>query len=680
MFKKITAIFLSALTLCTFGAACKKDDNPQDSSSSTNMGTGIDKTTVLDNIVKDGASDYQILVAEEPTKCEQYAAEEFQNYVEQVSGVTMEIVSEKDVSAFLDDKVVSIGQTALLEECAFKVDYSQLNGDGFIMKTNKNALYINGACDRGTLYGVYDFMEKVCGVKFLDIYTEYVPEMTEIPLYSMDVVERPAFAYRVSLTPMVYEGKEGTITQQLVYSAKERNTSEFLMNSEKYGGNININKNVNQVHNNLTYVYQGKSYNDFKKAHPNCEDMFFYGGTGKEQVRSTPWDICYTNGIADDGTIEDGFNTASAYVEGVKKYIAANPNADYYTFGQEDITTCCECAKCKEVAAQYNGLKSAAVIRFYNAVAREVQAWADEELDGKQINIVIFSYYFSQHAPVVENAKGEFEPMDETVVLADNMIVRFGVITANYSYSFLDEKNAYTGYSPDYLERWKPLMKRCWVWDYTSNHTYYFGWAGTFRKLTKSLQGLAEANCEYAFLQYNNNEYNDWKMVMDNYVASKLLWNPYQDANALREEFITYYYGVVAEDVKAIVKTLDDQYYSELAKDSSIYYQLTEARYFPTEFWMDILDKIEVAENKVKAQTDKSAEELAKEVENIRKLNLTPLFSLLHKRGAHFYDNAEANEYRTKFFNLCSELGVQWYGEHRSIESLKNEFPALSED
>ncbi len=675
-------------------------------------------------LTENGASEYQIVLGAGATACEQYAASEFQKYVEQITGVKLRIVSEAYEPIFADSKIISIGNTDMYRSQAFP-NKSKLSGDGFMLKTVNGSLYIKGANDRGTLYGVYEFLETVCGVRFLDIHTEYVPTAAEISFKDMDEVKLPAFDYRVSLTAMVYQNKivGASVEDQLAYAAKIRATSEFLPDNPKYGGTIDINKEkVNQVHNNLTYVIQGAnyaefvkenptvsfaeflkknpsaSYAEFVKANPNCESMFYFGREKtKQEPRNTPYDICYTNGIINnkgdetDGSIASGFNTASAYVEGLKLYITLNPHADYYVLGQEDIPTCCVCDSCKAISDRYGDdvehltrpSNTAAVIRFYNAVAREIQAWADEELGGKKINIVIFSYYFSRKAPVTL-VNGEYAPMDETVVLADNIIVRFGVITANFSDSFLDENseyNEYMGYSSDYLEQWKPLMSKCWSWDYTSNHSFYFGWVNAFDKLTTSLQGLAEANCEYAFIQYNNNEYNDWRTVMDNYVASKLLWDPYQDADALRNEFIELYYGVAAEDVKAIVDALDAEYAAKVKALDKVgevsgkyYYMITSEVDFDTEFWMDILDRIESAEAKVAAQTGKSAEQIAEELTRIRRIYLTPLYSLVTFRDTHFTDEAEKAEYTKQFFDLCEEFGVQWYGEHRSIDDVRKDY------
>ena len=69
---------------------------------------------------------------------------------------------KSDFDNLRDDMKKDIdNKTALLEQADFDVDYSSMNIDGFIIRTVGNMIFINGANNRGTLYGVYDFLEKI---------------------------------------------------------------------------------------------------------------------------------------------------------------------------------------------------------------------------------------------------------------------------------------------------------------------------------------------------------------------------------------------------------------------------------------------------------------------------------------------------------------------------------------
>jgi len=138
-----------------------------------------------------------------------------------------------DERLLIDDKnIISIGHTAALKNAGITLDYEALNGDGFVLKTQGEKLFIAGAIDRGTLYGVYDFLEKICSVRFYDINYEVVPKQSEVPLYEMDVTEIPSFEYRGYLTDatMHLAGTHGADAQKMAsYYTKCRATHEITV-------------------------------------------------------------------------------------------------------------------------------------------------------------------------------------------------------------------------------------------------------------------------------------------------------------------------------------------------------------------------------------------------------------------------------------------------------------------
>ncbi len=671
MIKKICIIALAAI-MGTLGVACKDNGKKKEETP---------PAVLVDYIAKDGKTDYTIVLSGDASEAEKYAADELQKYVAKVSGVTLPVKDERMVSTDEGCKLISIGDTDFLKAQNFAIDYDSLNGDGFVLKTKGKSLFIDGDNDRGTLYGVYDFLEKNCGIRFLDIGVEHIPAADSVALYESDIKEVPAFHYRANLSDATFH-----IADQ-AFAAKTRTTHEFCVTppEAKYGGTINMNKDINQTHNNLTYIFQDSSYAGKKEADKvtyfdewekrkggDCREMFYFGqGT-------YPIDICYSNGINEDGSIDKStYNTATAYVEGMKKYVTQNPAAEYYMCGQEDITSCCGCSKCGALAKKY-GTTTATILRFYNAIAREMQAWADTQtfLGGKELKIVIFSYYFSAEAPVVENADGSYSPIDDTVVVADNITIRFADITANSYFSFLDDANTTKVYGSKYLEKWKPLINTCWYWGYTANHTYYFGYLPTLHKVQQSLLGLADAGCEYALLQNNNCEYNDWKVIMEHYVCSKMLWDPTQDVNALRHEFITLYFGAAAQDVEEIVVMLDEWFADVVAtKDSLAYANLFNPLNFPKELWENTLERIEIAQAKATGDERLTADEKDEMYIRIERMKVTPLFSLMWNRDTFYADNAlRHNDVAKDFFTLCADLGIVYYGEHRAVESLKTKY------
>ena len=114
-------------------------------------------------IVDDGASDFVIVTAENPDVTTKTAVKELQTYIEKVSGAKIKAVTEKDVKP--EDKAIILGKTNL-ENGVVKIDRTNMAADGFMLYSNGKRLYIAGADSRGTLYGVYTFLEEYLGVRW----------------------------------------------------------------------------------------------------------------------------------------------------------------------------------------------------------------------------------------------------------------------------------------------------------------------------------------------------------------------------------------------------------------------------------------------------------------------------------------------------------------------------------
>lgn len=692
MKKKLAVSLATLLLMTTFSSCASETEVTGTRENYYNPDQGINRAVLEANVIDDGVSTYALVHGNNATECEKFAAEQMQRYLEEVTGVKLPIVTER---ALLSNKnFISIGQTELLEESSVTVDYSSLNGDGFVLKTVDDDLFITGANDRGTLYGVYDFLEKICGVRFLDINYEYVPTSSTVPLYQMDVVEIPAFKYRGCLVESLghtietpggsSHGRNGVEVAE--YYTKVRQTHEFLREEsqtvvdEKHGGSISINKDINQTHNNLTYVPVAEYYFTNQQKEENAH--MFYHLDGKVV------DICYSDGITEEGTVAqvEEMTAAKAYLEGLKKYIKQNPTAEYYTVGQEDLRTCCSCSTCYQRTLEY-GSTTANVILFYNAMAREIQKWADTQPDlgGKTIKIVEFSYLFSAQAPVkaVKNDKGEtvgYQPVHPMLVLPENVTLRIADITAHVYYSLLDTGNSNGIYGPDYFEKWKAVMgenDQTWYWGYLTMHGELFNYVPTLHKVKETLIGLKNLGTEYALLQHNGNEYIDHKAIMENYVVSKLLWNPNQDAMALRDEFMRLYFGVAAEDINEytvnyeewignIVQNVDKQHFNNANDPVDM----------PLTFVDGQLKIVERALEKVQSAEGMTDEEKAGLYDRVLMAKTYPLYSKLVNRSTFYSgDTEKQNEVTKEFFDLCEYFGVLYYAEHHPITELKAKYP-----
>ena len=108
--------------------------------------------------IKNAKTDYKIVVPFNALPVEEYAASELKKYVEQVSWSCLDVIEKDNTEAKLGDPIVAIGNTRYMAEAGISV--TNLNRDGFKIKTVGRTILICGETGRGTLYGVYDFFWK----------------------------------------------------------------------------------------------------------------------------------------------------------------------------------------------------------------------------------------------------------------------------------------------------------------------------------------------------------------------------------------------------------------------------------------------------------------------------------------------------------------------------------------
>lgn len=648
---------------------------------------------------------YTIVYGKNAGQTELFACAELQKYLMLTAGEKLPAVRENAPVA--PGTKIYLGNTEAGRKFTDKI--KDIVNDGFCIFPKQGNLYIYANTPRGTLYGVYRYLYEGYGIKFTDITSEDIP-LNNCIKTDINVTVIPPFKYSASLTDVTYHTHDGLYSEVMpAYYAKTCSTHEFIyLNAhtdsgktdrffrqvEQAGGGIPLDVSINPTHNNLWYVDPTVYYTDGNKD--KNRHMFCFGSSRIYDPEGPVSDINYADGINKDGSIDfTSVNAAAVYAEKLKEHILSVPDKVYFTCGQQDITYCHpDCGDTGEKT-------SYTVLRFYNAIAKEIKRWSHEQNIRRDIKLVIFSYYFTKSAPVIRSG-GRYIPQDESVVLCDNVVIRFADIVSNQCYSFAEEQNAPYGYGPVYFEKWAPLIKNCkiWYWGYTTNHTFYYFYQPSLQKTVKTLKELRRVGAEYVMLQGNTTEDKDWKTVMENYVLGRMLTEPERDPFALRREFIESYYSVAAKEVCEIAEKLDKtvtDLNAKLVWDGNpcgywaqIYrlYPNTHIAGDPVTMLNDKDYLMARACESVLALTDKAikkvydsdlcANEKIKISDRVKLIRLTPLFTLCFYRDylygkqefqtGYYRDNKTAHEkVKREFFELCSHYGIKEYGEHLKI-------------
>ena len=159
------------------------------------------------DIVKDGKSDWRIVVAPQPLPVTLRAAEDLQLYIKKSTGAALPI--EKTGTVTGGNNIV-VGDCEAARKAG--IDIAELKPEGFSIKTSDGNLYIAGrdtkgdansdhwrnAPQAGTWNGVSAFLEKYLDIRwfFPGEYGEYVPEHKNLTLDDINISDYPKMEYR----------------------------------------------------------------------------------------------------------------------------------------------------------------------------------------------------------------------------------------------------------------------------------------------------------------------------------------------------------------------------------------------------------------------------------------------------------------------------------------------------
>ena len=557
--KSVVSLALASVSVVG-AAACGKSEKTVEYSFDDYY-AGIDHDKRLANLVKDGNTKYKIVIPAEASATEKQAANELQYYI-----------------ASANSAYFSIGETKQRDEAKLNTKDLDLNGDGFVVKTVGENIIVDAQTDRGFLYGTYEMIEKMLGVRWFAADETYIPQVDEVPVYEMNVVSVPAFEYRT-----YYSWPEAGQGFDALYSAHSRVVSNWAQPLEQYGGKHNMYYRGTATHNSRFFVPASKygtheiNGDDvvFEEGHEPHPEFYVYStppsswnGDGKRMWKRGGYQmINYANGITEDGKLDETMelSVAKIVIEEMKKDILANPDAKYFELDQEDninpVVTDDPVGYPDHYALtqKYGTAVGAAVmIRFMNVVASELQKWADEELNGREINIVTIAYNQTQYAPTKwDEKKNKYVPLDETVVPVDNLYIRLAYSAFLYL-PLNDQRQSAT--VREMGASWSSICKNFWFWGYDLIAEDYMVYNPTWGAAYETVQFLRDIGVQYVMEQGTYNAPNEWQGGIKHYIWTKLLWNPDQDATALMNEYLAGFYGMAAPYVKRMIELLDAHY------------------------------------------------------------------------------------------------------------------------
>lgn len=450
---------------------------------------------------------YPIVIAENATEQERYAADELRYYLERMTSAPFTITTEPREKGML---AIGHGAAACLG-----VDDRSLGDDGFLVKTTGSSLAVIGG-KRGVIYGVYELLERL-GCRFFTATCEKIPTSPLLALPDMETRQIPVLEYR---DHNYYE-----FTQYSRFAVKMRLNGHFSPIREKHGGS---NRYVWFCH-TFDLLVPTELYAD---THP--EYYALIGGVRKTQKHCTQ--LCLTNP-----------DVLEISIASVREALKANPEARIISITQNDWGESCQCDACR-AADEEEHSPSGTLLRFVNAIAQRL---APEFPD---VLFDTFAYMYTRPVPVITKP-------------APNVCVRLCSIEACFSHPFETCDAARGVRRPDGslssfiqdLRDWGNWCSRVYIWDYTTSFAYYPSPFPNWRTLQPNMQAFVKNNVKGVFEQANGasrggTDFNELRA----YVIAKLLWDADTDVERHIQEFTDYFYGAAAPYIRDYITLLCD--------------------------------------------------------------------------------------------------------------------------
>ena len=497
-----------------------------------------------------GTSAYVIVKPTNATAAESTAAQKFQQYFAEITGVTVPILTEA-TDTVNGPKQILVGYGPRVAALLPEQDVQDLGEDAFVVRTVGEKLVLAGGFPRGTLYAVYDFLEKApFNCKWWTPTEKTIPSLATVGISHQDTLEVPYFEYRgYSISSLRDDPLDGVHNEEFPTIMRVNGTVQHQTTA--WGGRRKISGGVH-THFSLVPPFPDQGIPGQFAINPG---WFVKSSTKLPYTSSseTPVPKKEDNqlNLTAPGIAARAATTANSW-------LTTDPMAAYVSVSENDNSNYCECSACVALRTQYGGRQSAVNLTFVNEVAAAVKLVHPDRL------VETLAYRGSVKPPV--NAPGV--PL---LVPADNVMIRFAPLQADFGHLLDSAANGPTppGEPTDWahenvrenLPAWAAISKQLFFWHYVANFKYSMLPFPNMANYAEDLQFLFENKVIGVLAEGDNftNGVGDF-VQLRSWVLSKLLWNPYLDQNALVDEFLTGYYGAAKPYLKSYLDLVRSSY------------------------------------------------------------------------------------------------------------------------
>ena len=501
----------------------------------------------------------------------QTAAKELSLYLGKVFDSKVHVVCECENKS--SDYSIYLGNTDFAS--ARGIDFSKFDEEEWMYEGFGNCLVIGGGGRRGTLYGVYHYLEDELSIHWFSPAVEVVPKRKELSFKGIKNRGKPAMRYR---DIYFVSGPSGT-----AFLARNRMNTE----NAAYGGRMRYSR-AGDCHTLYRYLGSPKEVKGLFSLHPDWFPLIDGKRTIDSRANSaSKTQLCLTNPML-----------RKYFVERLRKHIANDRKTAldnnilppmYYAIDQNDCYDgFCRCQKCQEVIDR-EGSTSGLLLEFTNYIAEEL------ELDAPEATFQMMAYFSTETPPKYVRPR-------------QNVGIRLCDPRSDLTKTWKEPVNKWM---MDKLYAWSKICEKIAVWDYQitfGSSTCVSYPTPTEQTFATDLKLLAANGGEGVFFEHEEPigaDMRDLKVWME----MKLVENPNLDEGQLVKCFTDGFYGAAGVYVRRAREVL-----SQAARVGN-----AKIIWFPSISAYDFIDDKTVEE--LTELFDKAAYAVAGDCEKLERVN-----------------------------------------------------------
>lgn len=452
-------------------------------------------------------SGWDIVISADAIPSEIYAAKEFQSHYELASGIKLPIAK----TTRRPNRHVFIGPSKAMRCSALGFDVDGFGPEDLRIVVRDNNIVIAGGRPRGTLYGVYTFLEDYLGVRFLTAEHTHVPKVGKWrQVGPVDRFYHPPFVYR--------EMWSGEIYKDPVFAAKVRVNAST--GDPNLGGTSEIKLINHSFYRQLPADKYGKEHPEYFSLVDGKREIQY----GKKKVYNQ---LCLTNP-----------DVLRIVTESVLKELKRNPDVANISVSQNDGIFYCQCPNCAAIDEREE-THMGTLMALVNAVADEVAKKYPDVLVGT------LAYGWSRKPP-------------KTIKPRPNVQIQLCSAGCCQLHP-IDDPNCPRNveFCRD-LAEWGKVCKNICIWNYNANYTSYMSPRPNLRSIGPNVKYFAANNVIGVFMQVSNGMSTNLSDLR-NYIIAGMIWDPSRSSEHLMDEFLTLHYGKAAAAIRRFIDLIYDR-------------------------------------------------------------------------------------------------------------------------